>query len=523
MANEFKVKNGLATPIGPVINTSGEWVGAAIPNTKLVNNSIYVNGQRVELGQSLTIGPQEPGEPWRVVTSNYQAVTGERILATTAGATGQESFTVSLPASPLAGYFVTIADGGDWELAPLTVNRNGSTIEGINDNILLDARGAIVDFIYNGTTWQISSNIGQIGPTGPTGASVTGPTGPGVTGPTGAIGPTGAGANITVAANNGLAISNEELSTTYNTQVSDSVFSVAVGGAAALAASEWKTKNLVQVLDAILFPDVLPTYTIPTATITGNQSGNKEIGSTINQALTLTATENDAGVFTGLLLKRDNTTINSVSDPTGTAVTDIADQFGYADPNNPNLQYTLSYTDQNFVVVNGTTSWSGTGTYSAGLAKKNNKGVTDTRPAAVRSTSAPQSGSSINSSSVTVIGIYPYFWGKSSTPPTPGSIASAIAAGTTNKVLAVSTGTISVTFNATNEYVWMAHASAYTAKTKWYNTALNQGDIGAGNFILSPVAQSVNSPDNYWSAVSYSIYISDSPTDTNGAIEFRNS
>lgn len=383
-------------------------------------------------------------------------------------------------------------------------------------------------------------NIGTLGPTGPEGpAGITGPTGAtgpagdpgptGATGPTGPIGPTGdtgptgSAANITVAENVGLAISEDELSTTYNTTISDSVVSVAVGGAEAAAASVWKTKNIVQVLDTILFPDILPTYTIPTISIAATQTGYKEIGTIIDQDLTLTATENDAGVFTSLVLNRGVTTISTDASPSGIFVTDIADQFGYSDPNNPNYKYVLSYIDEDFTVISGITSWSGSGDYSAGLAKKNNKGVDDARTAAVRSTSAPQAASSINSSSATVTGIYPYFWGKSSTQPTASDIASAIAAGTTNKVLAVSTGTISVTFNATNEYVWLAHAATYTTKTKWFNTELNQGNIGPGNFILSPVSQNVNSPEGYWSAVSYSIYISDSPTDTEGAIEFRNS
>jgi hypothetical protein len=311
------------------------------------------------------------------------------------------------------------------------------------------------------------------------------------------------------------------IATVYNSNISDDVQSIAVGGAAAASASSWKSKNIVEVLDTILFPDVLPTYTVPTLSVSGNQSGIKEIGSTIVQALTLSAVKNDAGIFTAISVIRNSTQLSAVSNPTGTLATSIAAQFGYADANNPNYSYALSYSDT-FVIVSGNTSWYGNGTYSAGLSKQNNKGVADNRTAQVRSTAAPQSGSSIVASGVSVTGIYPYFWGKSSTLPTAASIAAAIAAGTANKVLADANGTVIVTFTAAAQYVWLAHQTSYITKTKWFNTPLNQGNIGTGNFILSPVTQAVSSPNSYWSGISYKIYISSGATNTDGAIEFRN-
>ena len=310
--------------------------------------------------------------------------------------------------------------------------------------------------------------------------------------------------------------------TYYATSISDTVSSIAVGGATAELASVWKARTIVQALDQILFPDVAPTYTIPTLSLSGSQSGTKEIGSTISQALTLTATENDAGIFTALAITRNASSISSVSSPTGSATTDIAAQFGYTDPNNPNNQYTLSFTD-NYTVAGGTTTWSGTSAYNAGLAKQNNKGAADGRTAAVRSVNAPQASSStLTPSSTTVTGIYPYFWGKSSTEPTAATVAAAIQAGTATKVLTAASGTLTITPNATSEYIWIAHETSYTTKTKWYNTALNNGDIGAGNFILSPVSQSVTSPEAYWSGVTFKIYISGYATNTSGSYEFRN-
>lgn len=336
-------------------------------------------------------------------------------------------------------------------------------------------------------------------------------------------GGTGGGAVETIDPNEGLELVGTALGTKYNTLIADSVTSIAVGGAAALPASTWKLKTLVQVLDTILFPDVLPTYTVPTITVASTITGTLEIGQSISPVITTVATEQDAGVFSNIATFRNTTSINSVT-PGGVTISDIPPQFGYADPNNPNRNYTVSYTDTNFVVPSGTTTWKGRGSYAAGLAKKNNKGTNDIRAAAVRSVNAPQAAdAAFESTTVSITGIYPFFWGKSTTQPTPASIASAIAAGTANKSLTASTGTVTVTYNAASEYIWVAIPAVSTVKTKWYNTDLNNGPIGAGQFILAPVLQNVNSPESRWTAVSFNIYISGYATTTSGNIEYRNS
>lgn len=330
--------------------------------------------------------------------------------------------------------------------------------------------------------------------------------------------------NLTIDSNEGLELVGSALGTIYNTAIADSVNSVAVGGAAVQPASSWKTKNIVQVLDSILFPDQFPTYTNPTISLSASQTGTREIGSTISQVLTVNADENDAGIYTQLEIIRGSTQISVVNNPTGSAITDIAAQFGYPNPNNPNKRYTLSFTD-NFVVVSGATNWKGEGDYQAGLPKQNNKGVTDTRAAAVRNTDAPQAASNnFSTSNQSVTGIYPYFWGVSDTQPTAASIAATIAAGTANKVLTAASGTVTVTFAASAKFLWMVHASLYTTKTKWFNTALNNGNIGSSTDLFGPVlTQAVNSPNGFWTGVNYKMYISTFATSTTGSIEFRNS
>ena len=304
----------------------------------------------------------------------------------------------------------------------------------------------------------------------------------------------------------------------YNTSIADAVTSIQVGGAAPTAASTWKTYTIVQALDAILFPTLGPSYTLPTLSFSASVQGIQEIGTTISQSLSLTGIKNDAGPFTQLRFTRDGSQISACTNPTRTNTSNIAAQYGYSDPNNQNYSYANTYSDS-FVIISGSTTWAGDGNYSAGVSKLNNKGGADSNSAAVLSTTNPQSAqNNYSGGSGSITGIYPYFWGVSSSQPTGSSIASDIAAGSTNKVLSDSSGSISITWNASGQYVWFAVPASYSTKTSWYNTALNNGSIGSGQFILGPVTQNVTSPSSYWTGVSYKIYISGFATTTSGSI-----
>jgi hypothetical protein len=111
-------------------------------------------------------GPQGALTPWAIKTSNYTAINGDRLIANTT--TGAGSFTITLPASPVSGDYVVISDGGNWGANNLTVARNGSTIEGVADDILLNLKGVTVEFIYNQTTWEVTATTGARGPSGAT-------------------------------------------------------------------------------------------------------------------------------------------------------------------------------------------------------------------------------------------------------------------------------------------------------------------------------------------------------------------
>lgn len=109
------------------------------------------------------------GRNFLVKTSNYTAVSGDKILANTGGG----SFDITLPANPIVGDNVTLYDINNWATNNLNVLRNGSTIEGYDSDFVLDIGQIKVEFIYGNSTWHIFASVGPEGPTGP-----AGPTGP---------------------------------------------------------------------------------------------------------------------------------------------------------------------------------------------------------------------------------------------------------------------------------------------------------------------------------------------------------
>ena len=314
-------------------------------------------------------------------------------------------------------------------------------------------------------------------------------------------------ATLSVDANEGLTLASNSLGTIYNSTIGDSVNSVAVGGATAQPASFWKSKTLVQVLDTILFPTILAS--IKTAksvnlTISGS-SGTLEVGQTISR--TLTATFDRGAIFNGDGTTNANPLVGAASlyTFTGTGISSTA-QAGN----------TLAISN---VIANGSNNWAVTVNHDAGTGDYyDNKGNIGTNLDASR-----VSGTATDSaSSPTVTGVYPWFYLKSSSPITASDMASAIAAGTATKVVASSTGTLSVPYNVSAQYLAVAYPAASTTKTVYYVTALDNGAI---TVVFESVAtQNVNSPDSYWSAQSYKIHVSKSAlTNSNPTIELRNS
>ena len=327
------------------------------------------------------------------------------------------------------------------------------------------------------------------------------------------------GINVTVGVTNSL------VDTTYNTSLDSSLsMPTTVGGiASGTTVASLYGKNFVQLFDDLLFPTVNPTYTIPTISVSSTITGIVEIGLTISPTITVTGVENDAGYFSKLVIRRNENslgvvsiaTVSSTASMTVVAVSNIASQFGYSDPNNPNFSYQTS-TSETYSMpapISGAVStvvYSGFSDYNIGIAKKNNKGVTHSVAFAVRSTTSPQAPSTnFTSSNQTITGYYPYFYGKSATQQSATQIKSIIEsglAGFATKVVNTGAGSLSMAFNATGEWPWFAIFDSYTTKTTWYENALNNGSIGGvTDLFASPTTLSITSPDGYW-IVNYKIY-----------------
>jgi hypothetical protein len=102
------------------------------------------------------------GLTYVVKTANYTTFDKEGVLADTSGG----AFTVTLPATPATGAQVVVADAGaNWGTNNLTVARNGETIGGLAQDLVCDITGASVQFVYDGTTWEVYAQIGGNGGT----------------------------------------------------------------------------------------------------------------------------------------------------------------------------------------------------------------------------------------------------------------------------------------------------------------------------------------------------------------------
>lgn len=134
---------------------------AATARTNLGAQATLVSGTNIKTVNGTTILGSgdlviQGGITYARYTSNYTASDKDGIIADTTGG----SFTVTLPAAPATGFQVYIADGADWGTNNLTVARNGSTIEGLAEDLILDIQGAAVQLIYDGTTWEVFAQVG---------------------------------------------------------------------------------------------------------------------------------------------------------------------------------------------------------------------------------------------------------------------------------------------------------------------------------------------------------------------------
>lgn len=308
----------------------------------------------------------------------------------------------------------------------------------------------------------------------------------------------------TTPANSGLAISGNSLATAYNSSIADGVVSVSVGGAPAAPASAWKSKSLVQVLDDILFPTILASVGSAksiTLAVSG-VSGVLEIGSSIARTLTATFTR-------GTILDGNGSTNANplVGDATGYTFTGT----GISSTTQPGN--TLAFTT---AVVSGSNNWAVTAAHAAGSGTySDNKGVSGTNLAASRA-----AGTATDSTSApTITGVHPFYHFRSSSPISAAAMVAAIENGTATKVIADSTGTLTIPYAPSAQYLAVAYPSTSTTKTRYFVTALDNGAI---TVVFQPVT-TLSVTTALWTQ-SYKIHTSSGAlTNSSANIELRNS
>lgn len=173
-----KINAEIATAVSNLVGSAPETLNTLAEfASALNNNASFATTMTNELANSVKVVPQTLTDPQKLqaranigitdafggvvfkkVTADYTAVHKDGLLTdTSAGA-----FTVTLPASPTVGTNVLFMDDWDWSTNNVIVACNGSTIEGVLDNVNLNLTRVTVQFIYDGVTWRVyvQSGIG---------------------------------------------------------------------------------------------------------------------------------------------------------------------------------------------------------------------------------------------------------------------------------------------------------------------------------------------------------------------------
>ncbi len=148
-----------------VVNNSGEDViltqGSGDSVTVSDGETDIIVADGAGAGASVvSVGGGAAGVAYVAKTANFTTRSNEGVLADTTGG----AFTVTLPLNPSLGDQVIIADnGGAFDTNNLTVGRNGETIEGVAQDLILDIRDVSVQLVYDGATWQVYAQVGGAG------------------------------------------------------------------------------------------------------------------------------------------------------------------------------------------------------------------------------------------------------------------------------------------------------------------------------------------------------------------------
>ena len=126
----------ITIPSGVTLTSAG-----AITNSGTITNTGTISGGTITGNIQNTVSWQTGS----IKTSGFTAVAGEGYFCDTSSS----AFAVTLPASPSAGNLVAIKDYSfTADTANITINRNGSNIQGNANNFVISTEGASIFLIY---------------------------------------------------------------------------------------------------------------------------------------------------------------------------------------------------------------------------------------------------------------------------------------------------------------------------------------------------------------------------------------
>ena len=267
------------------------------------------------------------------------------------------------------------------------------------------------------------------------------------------------------------------------------------------AGTQLTGKTSFQLFEELLVPALPPTVQAPDNTFTSvPASGSQfEIGQTIGISFISTF---NRGIINPLYF---GTPPYSSVPRSGLPVT-----YNYTGTGLPASVSSSGLTNSQVVASYGilaSQTWTNIVNYASGATPVYNSKSIILQPALVAGPTGAKS--------ISFTGIYPYFWGISTIPPVAGqTLINGGTYGVSNKVILSSSGSVPVTFNAINNYLWLAIPTG-TNKTKWTgsNSPTNTESIPGGLFPAKTTV-SVVSPTSLWSSHGYDFYITNYQTPT---------
>ena len=258
--------------------------------SKGTDGVIGYNGSNGYNGSQGYTGSGATGVNWTNKSTTYTSVNNDGIIANTSGA----SFTVKLPASPTTGYYVVFIDGNSsFATNPLTVDGNGGTIATSYTTTTLNITNSKVEFIYNGSTWEIATSTGTRGYSGSVGYT-------GSLGYTGSQGYTGSASTVI-----GYTGSKGDIGYTGSIPAALTATSLALGGAT-LGTNALAVTGTTQLNSALNYGGVTLSNSV---TGTGNMvlSASPTLtGTALAASLTFSGTLTGSGSTSGIFLNGPN-------------------------------------------------------------------------------------------------------------------------------------------------------------------------------------------------------------------------